>query len=80
MQGHCSVNSRIFSLPAPRDETIGSCYHIFVLAGMDLATDVVISRTLSSFEKSCLLREIKPPEWNLSLTLKSLTHHPNEPM
>ena len=40
----------------------------------------VIRRILSSFEKSCLPREIKPPEWNLSLVLKCLTCHPYEPM
>ena len=37
-------------------------------------------RMFCSFEKSCPLREITLPKWNLSLVLKSLTHPPYESM
>ena len=40
--------------------------HTFVLVGLGLAANRVINRVLSTFEKSCLLKEIKLPEWNLS--------------
>ena len=45
--------------------------HVFAFAGMYLAADGVISRLFSRFKKTFLPREIKPPEWNLSVVLKS---------
>ena len=45
-----------------------------------LASDRVISQMFSSFEKSCLLKKVKPPKWNLSLVLRSLTLLPYEPL
>ena len=48
--------------------------HVFSLAGKDLATN----RIISSFQKTCPPRNVKPPEQNLSLVLRSLTHLPNE--
>ena len=54
--------------------------HVFSLAGKDLAAICIISRTLSSLEKTCPPREVKPPVWKLSLVLRSLTHLPFEPL
>ena len=47
--------------------------HIFTLAGTNLTADRVISRVFSSFERNCLIREIKPPKWNLAPVPKSFT-------
>ena len=53
--------------------------HVFALAGTDLANRI-ISRMFSSFEKNCLLRVIKPPEWDLPLVPSSFTHLLFEPL
>ena len=47
---------------------------------MVLAVSRIISKIFSSFKKTCPLREVKPPEWNLFLVLRSLTHLPYEPL
>ena len=49
---------------------------VFILTGSDLASNRIISRMFSSFKKSFVPREIKAPEWNISLALRSLTHLP----
>ena len=51
---------------------------VFTLASTDLAANRIISRMFSSFEKDCLSRKIKPPEWNLPLFLRNLTCLPYE--
>ena len=48
--------------------------HVFALTGTDLAANRIICMMFSSFEKDCLPRQIKLPEWNLILVLRSLTH------
>ena len=53
---------------------------VFSLADMDMATNRVISKMISSFEKSCLPGEVHPLDWNLSLVLQSLTCCPCKPM
>ena len=52
--------------------------NLFILAGIDLAANIVISRMFSRFDKNCFPREINPPEWNLALVLGNLTHPPFE--
>ena len=52
--------------------------HVFTLAKILPLTG--IGKMFSSSEKSCPPREIKLPEWNLSLVLRSLTHPPYEPL
>ena len=54
--------------------------HVFTLTSTDLSSNRVIRRISIRFEKSCLDREVKPPEWNLSMVFRSLTHLPHEPM
>ena len=43
------------------------------LIGIDITADRVVNMMFCSFKKSCLPREVKPLEWNLSLALKNLT-------
>ena len=52
--------------------------HVFSLTGMELASNTVVSRILRSFEKSCPPREVRPPDWNLSLVLRCLPWPPFE--
>ena len=52
--------------------------HVFILSGMDIASDTVISCMFSSYERSCPPGEMRPPELNVSLALRSLTHPPYE--
>ena len=47
--------------------------HIFSLTGLDLAARSVVSRMFRHFERSCPSREIRPPDWNLSLVLRCLS-------
>ena len=54
--------------------------HVFTLIGTNLASSRVISRMFTGFEKSYLLRKIKPLEWKLSLVLRNLTCPPYEPV
>ena len=54
--------------------------HVFSLAGVIMAANCIVSRMFCSFEKSCPPCEVKPPEWNLSLVLWSLTRPPCEPV
>ena len=57
-----------------------TCNHVFILSGMDIASDIIVSPMFSSFKRSCPLREIKPLEWNQSLALRNLTHPPYKPL
>ena len=54
--------------------------HIFFLTGMDLAASSLVSRIFHHFARSCPPREIKPPDWNLSLILCCLSRPPFEPL
>ena len=47
--------------------------HVFSLTGMDLAASSMVSRMFLHFERSCPPREIRPPDWNLSLVLRCLS-------
>ena len=48
--------------------------------GIDLAAFVEISALIRHFEISCPPIEVKPPQWDLSLVLRSLTKAPYEPL
>ena len=54
--------------------------HVFLLTGLDLAASLVVSRMFRHFESSCPPREIRPPDWNLSLILRCLSRPPYEPL
>ena len=53
---------------------------VFSLTGMDLAASSVVSQMFHSFKTLCLPREIRPPDWNLSLILRCLSRSPFEPL
>ena len=55
-----------------------SLNHVFALVSTDVAANRIVSRMLSSFEKSCPIVEVKPSEWNLFLILWNLTCLPNK--
>ena len=52
--------------------------YAFSLTGMDLAASTIVSRMFRSFERSFPPQEIRPPDWNLSLVLLSLSWPPFE--
>ena len=54
--------------------------HVFTLEAIDLTADRVIHRMYGSIEKNCLPGEIKSPEWNRYLIMRSLTFMPYEPL
>ena len=54
--------------------------HIFSLREMEIAASSAVSRMFRHFERSCPPREIKPPDWNLSLVLRCLSRPPFEPL
>ena len=54
--------------------------HVLSLIGMDFASDTVVSRLFRSFRKPCPLREVRPPDWNLSLVLRCLSWPCFEPL
>ena len=54
--------------------------HVFSLTGMNFASNVVASRMFQSFEKFYAPREVRPPDWNLSLVLRCLSRPSFEPL
>ena len=55
-------------------------FYFFFFAGINLAASNIMNKMFSSFEKTCPLREVKLPELNPSLVLRSLTFPPYEPL
>ena len=53
---------------------------IFALKGMDLANSRPISMFIRSFSKSVKPEELRPPAWDVTLVLQSLTRAPHEPL
>ena len=53
--------------------------HVLSLGGKDMAASSIISGMFNSF-KTCPPREVKLPEWNLSLLPRSLTCSLHEPL
>ena len=51
---------------------------VFALKGMDLADSRPISMLIRSFSKSVRLEELRPPAWDVTLVLQSLTRAPYE--
>ena len=58
----------------------GEMNHVFLLTGMDLAASSMVSRMFRHFERSCLPRDIRLPDWNLSLVSRCLSRPPFEPL
>ena len=57
-----------------------SLNQVLALKGRDLSTSREISMLIRRFKKSCPPREVRPPEWDLSLVLRSLRSPPFEPL
>ena len=53
---------------------------VFTLKGMDLADSRPISILIRSFSKSVRPEELRPPAWDVTLVLQSLTGAPYEPL
>ena len=53
---------------------------VFALKGMDLADSHPISMLIRSFSKSVRPEELRPPAWDVTLVLQSLTQAPYEPL
>ena len=53
---------------------------VFALKGMDLADSRPISVLIKSFSKSVRPEELRPPAWDITLVLQSLTRAPYEPL
>ena len=53
---------------------------VFALKGMDLADSRPVSMLIRSFLKSVRLEELRPPAWDVTLVLQSLTGAPYEPL
>ena len=53
---------------------------VFALKGMDLAAFRPISMLHRSFSKSVRPEELRPPAWDVTLVLQSLTKAPYEPL
>ena len=53
---------------------------VFALKGMDLAESRELSMLLRSFSKSARPEELRPPQWDVTLVLRSLTRAPYEPL
>ena len=78
----------MFPVPLPRtrpvstcgEELLGSPEPCVFVDGVDLTASSVVSRMFRSFERSCLPREIRSPDWNLFLVLRCLSRPPFEPL
>ena len=55
-------------------------YSVSALKGMDLADSGPISMLIRSFSKSVRPEELRPPAWDVTLVLQSLTRAPYEPL
>ena len=53
---------------------------VFALKGMDLADFCPISMLIRSFSKSVRPEELRPPAWDVTFVLQSLTRAPYEPL
>ena len=53
---------------------------VFALKGMDLADSCRIFMLIRSFSKSVRPEELRPPAWDVTLVLQSLTGAPYEPL
>ena len=53
---------------------------VFALRGMDLADSPEISMLMRAFAKSARPSELRPPAWDVTLVLQSLTQAPYEPL
>ena len=73
------VRDKGLSVPAVRGYR-ASLNSVFALKGRDLAASREVSMLFRSFSKSARPERLRPPNWDVSLVLQSLTRAPYEPL
>ena len=73
------VRDKGLSVPAVRGYR-ASLNSVFTLKGRDLAASREVSMLFRSFSKSARPERLRPPNWDVSLVLQSLTRAPYEPL
>ena len=73
------VRDKGLSVPAVRGYC-ASLNSVFALKGRDLAASREVSMLFRSFSKSARPERLRPPNWDISLVLQSLTRAPYEPL
>ena len=73
------VRDKGLSVPAVRGYC-ASLNSVFALKGRDLAASREVSMLFRSFSKTARPERLRPPNWDVSLVLQSLTRAPYEPL
>ena len=73
------VRDKGLSVPAVRGYR-ASLNSVFTLKGRDLAASREVSMLFRSFSKAARPERLRPPNWDVSLVLQSLTRAPYEPL
>ena len=73
------VRDKGLSVPAVRGYR-ASLNSVFALKGHDLAASREVSMLFRSFSKAARPERLRPPNWDVSLVLQSLTRAPYEPL
>ena len=73
------VRDKGLSVPAVRGYR-ASLNSVFALKGRDLAASREVSMLFHSFSKTARPERLRPPNWDISLVLQSLTRAPYEPL
>ena len=73
------VRNKGLSVPAVRGYR-ASLNSVFALKGRDLAASREVSMLFRSFSKTARPERLRPPNWDISLVLQSLTRAPYEPL
>ena len=73
------VRDKGLSVPAVRGYR-ASLNTVFALKGRDLAASREVSMLFRSFSKAARPERLRPPNWDVSLVLQSLTRAPYEPL
>ena len=73
------VRDKGLSVPAVRGYR-ASLNSVFALKGRDLAASREVSMLFRSFSKTARPERLRPPNWDISLVLQSLTRAPYEPL
>ena len=73
------VRDKGLSVPAVRGYR-ASLNSVFALTGRDLAASREVSMLFRSFSKTARPERLRPPNWDVSLVLQSLTRAPYEPL
>ena len=53
---------------------------VFTMKGIDLSNSKELTMLFRSFAKTCFPQDLRPPAWDVTLVLQSLTNQPYEPI